>query len=245
MAEPKYKIIADSLRTQIQDGTYSEGDLIPKEMELAAQYQVSRPTVRQAVAQLVNEGLLEKKRHLGTSVRQTKIPQEFTHVIESYDQEMHAKGLATSTQVISFTTEQAAGDVASHLELEPGEPVYKLVRLRYAGKEPVVLVTTYLPSHELSGFEQIDFTTSSLYSELNDFGYPVTHVHRKLEVIAADETISALLSVSTGSPLFYFQTEGSTPDGKMVEYSRAKYRGDLNYFVFDLDKNANDNELRL
>ena len=111
MSEPKYKAIENDLRAAIENGTYKEGDLIPKEMELVAQYAVSRPTVRQAIANLVNDGLLQKKRHVGTVVRANKIGQEFTHVIESYDKEMRAKGLTTSTQVLAYQDEPATAEV--------------------------------------------------------------------------------------------------------------------------------------
>lgn len=245
MSEPKYKAIENDLRAAIENGTYKEGDLIPKEMELVAQYAVSRPTVRQAIANLVNDGLLQKKQHVGTVVRANKIGQEFTHVIESYDKEMRAKGLTTSTQVLAYQDEPATAEVAEKLGLHEGDQVYKLIRLRFAGEQPIVLVTSYLPYAVLPGFGSIDFNHTSLYNELNKAGKPVTHVQRKLEVVSGDETTSALLNVPTGAPLFYFRTQGSCPDGEIVEYSQAKYRGDSNYFIFDLDKSANDNELRL
>ncbi|WP_155286872.1 GntR family transcriptional regulator [Lacticaseibacillus zhaodongensis] len=236
MSKPKYQLIEDELRSKIQDGVYPENALIPKELELAAAYHVSRPTVRQAIQELVNEGLLEKKRHYGTIVRNRKIAQEFTHVIESYNQEMQAKGLATQTKVLAFTTEPATQEVADALQLALGAKVYKLTRLRFAGKDPIVLVTTYIPAQPLPELAQIDFTVSSLYDELEQSGYPVTHVHRKLETLAADETTSALLEVATGAPLFYFQTLGSTSKKQIVEFSQARYRGDFNYFVLDMDK---------
>lgn len=236
MTKPKYQVIEADLRRRIRTGVYPEDALIPKELELAAEYGVSRPTVRQAIQNLVNAGLLEKKRHYGTIVRKRKIPQEFTHVIESYNQEMRAKGLQPQTKVLSFTTEAATPRVAEQLQLAAGAKVYKLTRLRFAASNPIVLVTTYLPEALLPELATVDFATKSLYPELDRLGYGVTHVHRKLEVLAADETVGALLQVATGAPLFYFQTQGSTRQGRTVEYSTARYRGDLNYFELDMDR---------
>lgn len=236
MSKPKYQIIAQNLLAKIQNGTYPEGSLIPKEMALTQQFGVSRPTIRQAIQQLVDQGYLEKRRKRGTLVKRTKIAQAFTHVIQSYDQEMAANGLTTKTQVLQFQTEIASADVQAALNIAPQTPVYKLLRLRFANKQPVVLVTSYLPVAPLPQLNQVDFTQRSLYAELAQRGQAITHVRRKLEVLAADETIATLLNVAVQAPLFYFHTQGQTTTGQTLEYSIAKYRGDLNYFVFDIDQ---------
>lgn len=82
MKIPLHKKIRADLLGKIEAGEYEENQLIPTEMELAEQYQVSRPTVRQAVQSLVNEGYLEKRKKRGTLVKKPKIQQEFTHVID-------------------------------------------------------------------------------------------------------------------------------------------------------------------
>ncbi|KRM54386.1 GntR family transcriptional regulator [Lacticaseibacillus sharpeae] len=235
MTVPKYRTIEQDLKRKITDGTYAKGSLIPKEMELAAEYAVSRPTIRQAVQELVNQGLLEKKRKRGTIVCQNKIAQEFTHVIKSYDAEMHEKGLQTATRVLDFKLEHAHDDVAFALNLTPGADVYKLERLRSAQGEPVVLVTTYIPAAVDADLLDVDFTTESLYPELKARGYQVAHVHRKLELSTATPTVANMLEVRTGAPLFYFHTYGSTKAGQVVEYSTALYRGDTSYFEISLD----------
>lgn len=243
MRTPKYQVIEKDLKQHILDGTYPAGTIIPKELELAARYGVSRPTVRQAIQNLVEQGLLEKKRKRGTMVRQNKIRQEFTHIIESYNQEMHDKGLTTITKVLNFRTEAATPEVADSLQLKPGDQVFKLVRLRYAGTTPIVLVTTYLPYQPLRDLANLDFTKASLYTELAKREFAITRVRRKLEVQAADETTSALLDVPTASPLFYFHTFGDTTCDRRIEYSIASYRGDTNYFVFDIDNSNNNHDL--
>ncbi|WP_461214591.1 GntR family transcriptional regulator [Lacticaseibacillus sp. GG6-2] len=238
MATAKYQLIKQTLLDRIQDGTYPEGSLIPKEKALIAEFGVSRPTVRQAIQQLVDQGYLEKRRRRGTIVRQTKIAQEFTHVLQSYDQEMATKGLTTKTQVLLHRPEVASAEVQAALRLQPGERVFALMRLRFANDVPIVLVRSYLPLALLPDIDTVDFTTQSLYAELEARGLQIVHVRRKLEVQAADETTSSLLNIATDDPLFYFHTYGRTTDGTLMEYSVAQYRGDTNYFVFDLDQNT-------
>lgn len=236
MTKAKYQEIEEILREQITTGDYQVGDLIPKEVELAAKYQVSRPTIMHAVQDLVNQGYLERRKHVGTIVKQTKIAQEFTHVIQSYDREMEQKGLTARTQVLYFKKEKATKEVAKALHLKENEAVYKLTRLRSANGNPVVLVTTYLPAAGLIEFEKVDFVHNSLYQELEKQGWPIIHVRRKLEVKSADKMTANLLNIQEKDPVFYFHTSGYTKREKTLEYSIATYRGDENYFVIDLKK---------
>jgi len=231
---PLHKKIRMDLLEKIQNGEYVENQLIPTEMELAEQYKVSRPTVRQAVQALVNEGYLEKRKKRGTIVKKNKIQQEFTHVIESFDSEMSRKGIIPKTKVLNFQQVAASEEVAENLELEQGDLVYKLTRLRYAEEKPVVLVTSYIPYELFPKFQKVDFTKEKMYQVFEEMGYPIKTVTRKLEVIKADDTISDLLDVEEGDPMFYFHTQGFSLERLPVEYSISKYRGDINYFVFEL-----------
>lgn len=235
MKKALHEVIREDILEKILNETYKLGDKIPNEVDIAEVYSVSRPTVRQAIQTLVNDGYLERIKRRGTFVRDRKITQEFTHQITSYDDEIHRKGLIPQTKIISFTVEQANEEVATHLNLDINDDVYKLTRLRYAGKHPVVLVTTYLPVKYLDNLLEIDFTTVSLYSKLTEMGFPIVSINRKLEVIKADDLSSTLLNVNNNEPLFYFHSTGFSNDSTPLEYSISWYRGDLNSFVFNVE----------
>lgn len=236
MTKAKYQEIEEILCKQITDGSYQTGDLIPKEVELAAKYEVSRPTISHAVQGLVNQGYLERRKHVGTIVKQTKIAQEFTHVIQSYDCEMKQKGLTAQTQVLYFKKAKPTEEVRQALKLKANDEVYKLTRLRSADGSPNVVVTTYLPVKYLTDLGQIDFSTQSLYQELSKRDLSVIHVKRKLEVKAANEITADLLDIAENDPVFYFHTYGYTKKEIPIEYTIATYRGDENYFLIDLKK---------
>lgn len=231
---PLYKKIEQDLLTKIKAGTYAENDLIPTELELAEAYNVSRPTVRQAVQNLVNAGYLEKRKKRGTIVIRPKIQQEFTKVIESFDSEMNRKGIVAKTKVITFKTDLANEEVAENLNISEGCEVYKLVRLRYAADKPVVLVTTYIPKQLFKDLASVDFSSNLLYKTFSKQGLPIKTVSRRLDVIQADDTLSDLLDVEIGAPLFYFHTRGFTENKIPIEYSISKYRGDTNSFIFEI-----------
>jgi len=236
LPSPKYLEIQNLLLQRIKNGDYQEGQLIPKEVDLAEQLNVSRPTVRHAIRNLVQGGYLERRKKRGTIVTQTKIKQQFTHVIESYNTEIQNNGLVAKTQVLNFSTEKASDEVAEALTIKPNTEVYKLVRLRSADNKPVVFVVTYLPIAQLPDLQKIDFTHHSLYSELAKAGLEITHVSRKIEVHPATEEEAQLLETDIKAPIFYFHTIGFTKDHRALEYSIASYRGDLNYFMVEIDK---------
>ena len=236
MPSPKYLEIQNLLLQRIKNGDYQEGQLIPKEVDLAEQLNVSRPTVRHAIRNLVQAGYLERRKKRGTIVTQTKIKQQFTHVIESYNTEIQNNGLVAKTQVLNFSTEKANDEVAEALTIKPNTEVYKLVRLRSADNKPVVFVITYLPIAQLPDLQKIDFTHHSLYSELAKAGLEITHVSRKIEVHPATKEEAQLLETDIKAPMFYFHTIGFTKDHRALEYSIASYRGDLNYFMVEIDK---------
>lgn len=227
---PKHTVIENDLLSKIKDGTYKPNTLIPKETELMEIYGVSRPTVRQAIQALVNKGLLAKRKKRGTLVKQNKIAQEFTHTIESYDDDVKNKGLKPKTHVILLQRELPNPEVCEHLEINKNDYVYKLVRLRYANDQPVVLVTSYIPYKVFPDLDKFDFNQVSLYDTLDSHNCPILQVSRKLEVLAADETTADLLNIDENDPIFYFHTTGTTSGNVPAEYSIAKYRGDINSF---------------
>ena len=156
LPSPKYLEIQNLLLQRIKNGDYQEGQLIPKEIDLAEQLNVSRPTVRHAIRNLVQGGYLERRKKRGTIVTQTKIKQQFTHVIESYNTEIQNNGLVAKTQVLNFSTEKASDEVAEALTIKPNTEVYKLVRLRSADNKPVVFVVTYLPIAQLPDSQKLN-----------------------------------------------------------------------------------------
>jgi len=233
---PKHTLIEKDLLSKIEDGTYKQNTIIPKETELVEIYNVSRPTVRQAVQSLVDKGLLARRKKRGTIVLRNKISQEFTHVIESFNAEAKNKGLSPKTSVLSLQKESPSQDVIEHLNIDSNDSVIKLIRLRYVDNQPIVLVTSYLPFKYFSKLESFDFENGSLYSALEKEGYPVINVHRKLEVESADETVADMLNINENDPIFYFHTVGYAKNKIPVEYSIARYRGDINSFEISIDR---------
>lgn len=230
----KHEIVKEDLLEKIISGTYAVGSIIPSEIDLTKEYDVSRPTVRQAIKALVSEGYLERKQRVGTRVIRKKINQEFTQTLTSFNDEMIQKGVRPETKVISFSEVSTNEEVAENLDLGKDEKVYKLVRLRFGDDSPVVIVTTYLPTKYLPDLIEYDFETQSLYSVLETLDFGVKSISRTLEIALADELTSELLNINQDDPLYYFKSVGRTKKDLPIEYSIARYRGDINTFRFEV-----------
>lgn len=235
-SQPKYRIIANKILENIQDGTYPLHEFIPKEVDLAEQFQVSRPTIRQAIQVLVSEGYLARRKKSGTWVRATKIEQGFTHMIKSYSDEMDEKGVVPKTVVLNFNKIPATLEIQSALNLAEKDTVFSLTRLRFADETPVILVTSYIPTKYFPDLDQHDFTKESLYYAFEEHNLTLRHASRQLEILKADETTAALLQVPLNDPLFYFHTVTYLDNDTPIEYSIAKYRGDLNSFKIEINQ---------
>lgn len=229
----KYLEIQQDIMNKIETKTYAVGAIIPSETQLAKQYQVSRPTVRQAISQLVEQGILERKRKRGTLVCPPKIDQNFAQKIDRFDADIKRQGHISETKVLFFKKEIASEEIQKVLHTDE---VYKLVRLRYVDHEPNVFVTTYAPCHLFPMFEHCDFSKHSFYDMCEQAGHGIASITRKLEVVCADETLADLLQIHVQDPLFYFHSYGYDANGVPIEYSIAKYRGDTNSFTFTLQK---------
>lgn len=233
---PLYYQLRLLLLKEIEAGTYAENIPLPTEVELAKKFNISRPTVRQAIGSLAKEGRLTRIKGQGTFVIYPKIKQEFIHEIDSYNSEMIKKGILPTTKVLSFQCIKSTDEISKALALSQGSEVFELSRLRFADQEPIVLSTTYLPQQIFPDLLQKDFTKESLYQVLEKAHISIKKVTRLLEVQLPSKDECELLKIKSPIPLFYFRSTSYIANGTPIEYSIAKYRGDKNKFIIELDK---------
>lgn len=229
-----YEEIRDDILNDLKNGTYEIGCLIPKETELAAKYDVSRPTVRQAIKPLVNDGYLYRIAGKGTFVKNNKISQEFTHIIKSFNDEMINKGMIPSTNVVSLEAIIPSSEIKNLLQLKNNSKIIKLSRLRFANNEPLVFLNTYIPYENFELLLNLDFSNTSLYYELDSLGYKINKVSRNLEIKKSNYLLASLLNMDEGDPVYFFKTMGYHYNS-IIEYSEAWYNGLKNSFKFEID----------
>ena len=229
----RYQTVYRDLLGQITSGSLVPGTVLPTELQLAKAFGVSRPTIRHAPQMLESEGLVDRRKHRGTMVLESKIEQGFATSIRSFHDEMRSHNRVALTDVLACSVGPADSHVATQLGLGEGDPVMRLVRVRHADRLPNVLVKTYVPHALYPGIETTDFRTTSLYATMRSMGAPVVRAHRKLDVALADREVATALGIKVASPVFVFHTVAQNADGRHAEYSIATYRGDTNSFEFD------------
>jgi GntR family transcriptional regulator len=210
---------------------------IPTELELSHHFGISRPTVRQAISELVTEGYLYRIKGKGTFVARPKIHQEFLRVLDSFNNEIAKKDLKPSTKVLGMKVIECDKDISKALNIAVGSKVIKLKRLRFVNDEPIVIVTTYLPFNKCNLILEKDFEKESLYTVLEkDCGYILSKAVRELEAILAGEYEASLLKIEEGAPIQFIKSVTYLSDNTPIEYSFAKYRGDRNKFTFEMKR---------
>ncbi|TVR01518.1 MAG: GntR family transcriptional regulator [Spirochaetaceae bacterium] len=230
---PLYYQVKQHLRTFIAQ--CSEGDPIPTEQELCSHFGVSRPTVRQAIVELVSEGHLIRSKGKGTFVTKPKVQRSFFHVLQSFNDEMRTSGRNPTTEVLELCRMSAAGAIAAHLSLESGSDVYFLRRLRFADNRPLMVVNSFLPECIVPNLERHDFQQVGLHALLTSaYGLMLNRAVRAVEAVEMPAAESRLLQVRLGSPAHYVETTFFVQDDVPVEFAVAWYRGDASRFTFEL-----------
>lgn len=226
-SSPLYHQLMQRIADDIEKGTYPVGSRIPPEHELEDAYQVSRVTVRRALAELTSEGLLERKQGKGTFVSTPRISQDLKS-IHSFHDSCKKNGVRAGTRVIHVKEIEADAADMQELNLREGDRVVETLRVRSADGEPVALernhfstVYAYLENENLNG---------SLYNILRDYGVEPRQATHDISMTFATESQAKLLNVEAGSPLMRLREVVYDQKGRPLHNSLQLIRGDR--FVF-------------
>ena len=229
---PLYFQLKELILSEIRDGNYKSGSLIPTENELSDAFEISRTTVRQAITELVQEGWLYRVKSKGTFVSRPKISQDFIKKIESYNDQMTRLGMVPSTEVTEFSIQKANEQVSAALQIPEKSNVIFLCRRRFIDGEPLVTLKTYLPYDKCAFIMDCDLSKASLYQVLAARGdeFRVFQIQRMIEAVEATANDASNLNMKKGKPIQYFSSIGLNAFGVPLEYSLARYRGDRSRF---------------
>lgn len=230
---PLYYQLYQFMVGMLESGKWEPGALIPGEMELSQEFELSRTTVRQALLQLVNEGYLSRRRGLGTVVAKPKLrhgPQRDLG-ITGY---LRARGLRPGWQLLGMEPVIPSKRVAAAIGVPEKQKVLRVRRLRLADDEVIGIHTVYVP-YPLADSIRDEYMTageSSLHYLQEFLKVSLSETHRYIEAIPADETAAELLKVDEDTPLLVIRRITINAEGQPVEYLHAAYRGDrFEYYV--------------
>ena len=177
-----YVVIMESVQNYINEQGLKPGDQLPSEVELMNQFKVSRATVRQAMQELENEGIIEKKHGLGTFVAEPKVSIEMNGFF-SFNEEAKKLNQTPHTTITQFERSVCPSKkIQQRLSLSPQDEVITIQRLRRIDEDPVLLETTYLPGKRFLTLHQEELENQSLYDVFSRSGIglvPVSYTHLK------------------------------------------------------------------
>lgn len=230
---PLYYQLAEMLREKIQSGELLPGAQLPSERELGETYNISRMTVRQALAYLIREGSLVARQGLGTFVAEPKLAYDALHLL-SFTEEMMLKGAAPSSQVLEQALVLPPPAVATELELSPDALTVRIVRLRLSRGTPLLLETVYVPAAFCTGLEKSDLARQSLYALLErDYNLRLSRARQTFETTTANNYEAQLFGIPAGLGMILLEGVTSLENGQPIEYFKAVYRGDRFKFAME------------
>ncbi|MDR2373647.1 MAG: GntR family transcriptional regulator [Bifidobacteriaceae bacterium] len=226
---PLYHQVASQLEASIQAGTIPVGARLLNEIELATRLGVSRPTIRQAISQLVDAGLVVRQRGVGTLVVSASIvrPVAFT----SFFDDMAAAGLEPSTATQSLKRVTPDAEMAALFGSD--EELIEIVRLRGAGGSPIALMRNWIPRR----FEAITveaLNQHGLYELMRAQGASLRTATQLIGARAATAAEAALLDTARGAPCVTMKRYARDHLGELIELGDHLYRGDKYHFTSTL-----------
>lgn len=237
---PLYYQLKELILSEIKSGTYRFGELIPTELELETNYDISRTTVRNAIAELVQEGWLYRVKSKGTFVSKPKINQHFVQVVDSFDNEMSRLGHVPKTEVLDLQIVKPSSKLCEYFNVKESDQLIYLHRRRFADDNPIVTVETYLPYEYCQFILDHDFEKESLYNVLSNQQLTTVHkIKREIEAEPFKEKDIKHLAIEEETSILKFTSYGYSVFGDLIEYSIARYRGDKNKFEVIISNSKN------
>jgi GntR family transcriptional regulator len=225
---PLYHKIKQHLLDQIIDGSLKAGDMLPSETQLLTQYNASRITIRRALKELIQQGILYTIQGKGTFVAHAPIRQ--ISGFHSFSDDIQAKGLRASSKVMIFEKVAAEIEVSTRLHLKIGDPVYIVQRIRYANDQPVAFETAYLPASLFPGLEQFDLSYSLYDVFRNQYHQFPAWADAEIQATTTTPEIAQALRMQINEPVLVAHRLTYTESFDIMEYVVSVYCG--NRFTF-------------
>lgn len=223
-------MIFDKVKEKIEEKYITTGktsDLLPSERELAKEFSVSRPTVRKALATLEQEERIIKSEGRGYILKTKATSEKYIdHELDSFIgffQDAIQQGRKISSKILQQTVVPADSTISAYLEIDPGDLILVLERIRYIDDLPTCIAKSCIPLAVLPEIVEHDFSKESLFSVLEDKGISLAFAKRSIEVTPPNNLENLYLELEDHEPVFVFTSIGFTKEHKPFEYEISKY----------------------
>lgn len=218
-AIPVYYQLKEDIKKKIAQGIWKVGQCIDSERELSETYGVSRMTIRQALGELVQEGLLVREKGKGTFVCEPKVKQRD---IMSFSELVSKSGMKLSTEIIEFKIIETPMELKNVIEFPK---VYKINRIRAVEGENVANEIVYIPYDYFTSLDE-EMLKGSLYKLLEDFGYTIDSSESSIQAVIMDDYYNKLFKVEKQVPLLKTYSKNMDIDNKVIFVEESVYRSD-------------------
>lgn len=220
---PAYYQLKGIILDKIREGEYRADEIIPSEREFSDSLNISRMTVRQALNQLVAEGVLYREKGKGTFVSKPKIEQRN---IMSFSDLVRKKGLTPSTKILNFEKVKPSVEICNALEITGKDLVYNLKRLRLADNSPIGIEEVFIPERYCPRLERYDLTDSLYRLVRDEFRHIMDYVDNVIETVRPGKTEKELLEIKSSIPVLKISAIYYTKSGIRLFYEKSTYRSD-------------------
>jgi GntR family transcriptional regulator len=233
-----------ALRHSIVTGELSSGARFPSEPELGNLHGVSRVTVRRALDQLEQEGLIRRQPGAGTFVSKRAETRPILTDLSNAFADLIEMGRKTEVKVLSFSYVPASGLIGQALLLDEDEPCQRSVRVRYIEDEPFSYLVTHVPGRIGATYTKADLASTPLLVLLERSGVRAQRAQQTVSATMAAPEVARALKIDTGSPLISLSRVVFDRDGRGVEHLHALYRPDRYSFQMELVRSGNAEDRR-
>ena len=221
-----FEVVAEAIKTKINDGTYSQEQKLPSEYDLAKEFDVSRLTVRKAIDLLISQNLLVKQRGKGTYImKQTDRFQSGQHGLLSFTESAAAFGKTSKSVIIEFEElTDVPNEVSEKLQITK-ETVFRIKRLRYFDEDPMTIEDIYIRSSFLPPHVSEANIQGSIFRLIEE-KIDISYSHQEIEAILVTKDLSKHLEVEVGDPLLLVHTITYSASGTPILFDNSYYRAD-------------------
>ncbi|MGI9575313.1 GntR family transcriptional regulator [Alloalcanivorax xenomutans] len=233
--QPLYLQIKDQLRRRILEGDYRPHEKLPSESELMSAFGVSRITIRQALRDLHNEGLVFSAQGKGTFVSKPKAVQSVEH-LQGFGEAMAAQGYEASARLISIQQLKAPKAVVAALRLGGGDDVVEVTRVRFLNREALSLERSYFPLDIGRRLFGMDLSGDIFPMLENHFAIPLGEASIRIEAALSDQDTRTHLDLQPGEPVLRVERLTHDRRGRPIDFEYLSFRGDSFKYHFRVDR---------
>lgn len=231
---PLYQGVRQQLRADLARGRWKPGDMLPTEAELSKQFEVSTGTIRQAVLELVREGLLTRRPGSGTFVARLDPTRGFGRFFR-FSEELRGSVVPSVRHVDTVLIKAGDASIAGKLRMAPRAPLFRVRRMLLGNGDPICLYVSYLDAKRFRKLDELNLEDQRLYASLERaYGVHVLKAEEILRAGSASQEEAGLLGIEHGTPVMLVERTAFGDQDTVVEWRRTVGRSDQFHYKIEL-----------